>query len=222
LQQIWSVYLFGCSGSGKTAQANRLVSFLDKRLGSCVLMDVGQIIRDEIKTNSHLLTDQDRKLMNSGRYISDTTIRAMVTPQLQAVPAKLHARVIVGWPRTPTQGQHMVQIVRSSKVPECSIGFLIDVPINICLERMGTQDDRDETTKASAARLNRVTEWRNFTVPTIENLKNEMKILTVMGTSSKDEVEMDIRTKLAPFLPGFHAPAHDLPLNPIDISQSPL
>jgi adenylate kinase family enzyme len=209
LSHLWT-FFFGCSGAGKTDQATEhLVPFLEDELGSCAFLDMGQHIRDEIKRNSPLLTEEDHVLIEQGKLITDPTICQMSVPQLQAVPDDVRARVVLGWPRNLTQSQDALEMIRSLPREDYVVGVYFEASVATCWRRMGTQGDRNASTKSDAARNKRISEWREHGIPAMKNLENAgISILTINAEpEDKKVIALETRLRLIQFLrPTDHSP----------------
>ena len=102
-----NIILFGPPGAGKGTQAKYLVKKL-----SNFQISTGDILREEIKNNSHI-GKKIIDVMNDGRFVSDDIVNQLLEKQVFD-PKKKNKFIFDGYPRSINQAKNLDLLLDSS------------------------------------------------------------------------------------------------------------
>src|SRR3989338_8314639 len=102
-----NLVLLGPPGTGK----GTIAKFIELKFG-CVHVSTGDLLRAEIANNT-AVGEKIAPLMNAGKLVDDQTVRGVLKEMLFSLKGAQF--ILDGYPRTLTQGKHLVPLLKSQK-----------------------------------------------------------------------------------------------------------
>jgi 5'-nucleotidase len=119
-----NVLIYGPPGSGRSTQS----SLLAEKYGA-VVISTGKLLRQEIEQGTELGT-QAREFVDSGGFVPDELVQQIVEPVLLSAEVKQNGFVMYGYPRTASQVEHLLKIVRIDAL------FVLDVSLGVSMHKL--------------------------------------------------------------------------------------
>ena len=176
--------IFGRQGAGKGTQSQHLVDNF-----GVVHVSTGDMLRAAIAAETELGLAV-KQILDSGGLVDDDTMIGLVAERLAQDDIVKHGVLLDGFPRTVAQAERLVELLADRSI---DAAINLEVSVDECTARMLARGRKDDTHEAIAERLGL---YQEETVPTIEWLRSQGKLVQVDGLGSEEEVSDRVRSAL--------------------------
>jgi len=210
-QKLHIIYFHGMPCAGKDTQAEMLLNESEKP----VKISTGEIFRGAIKqTGKHAkyypYIEEDIENVFKGGLIQDKNIIEVVRLEIkQVIDEGKRTIIFTGFPRTSNQSSLFDQLVSQLKdkydIEENHIHLKIDgeTAIKRSVKRMNDREKSGlDIRKEDRDFGKRLVEFKEKTLPMIEKLEKEGRLITIDGAQKIEKVTQEINIHLEGFKPG--------------------
>ncbi len=184
-----AIIIMGPQGSGKGTQGKILA---EKH--HLYRFDMGSILRDEIKNNTHYAQKISRYIDN-GIYLPDNFLIEILDEKLEDI-SKANSMIFDGVPRKPKQAKYLINYLNQhgfKKIITIRIYIPADETMKRLLKRAKIEKRKDDTPEKIKARLEQnISE----TLPILGFLKKESTFYEVDGLGEVDTVSARIEAAI--------------------------
>ncbi len=182
------IVLFGPPGAGKGTQAKILID-----THNIIQISTGDMLRDEVKSGSDL-GKTAKSVMDKGELISDEIIMSIIEERIQK-PDCQKGFILDGFPRTLKQAIVLDELLEKKKI---KIDYIIEIKVDEQLlfkriEQRITQDNHARNDDKPDVLKNRISVYKNDSLPVLEYYGNLKRLKTVDGMQSIEKVSEDIK-----------------------------
>lgn len=176
-----NIIIFGAQGSGKGTQADKIISN-----HNLIPVSTGNLLREEIAQGTEL-GEKVKKDYEAGALVSDEIIFDLIKKKIENHPES-KGFIFDGFPRSIVQAKHLDEILKEKNIPVSMVIYL-DVNDKELLDRLhkrAIKENRaDDTTEAIK---NRLSIYREKTMPLIEYYQRQNKIAKIDGLGLVDDI----------------------------------
>ena len=179
--------LFGPPGAGKGTQAKLLIDAFN-----IVQISTGDMLRDEVNSGTDL-GKAVKSIMEKGNLISDEIIISMIEKRIINEDCK-NGFIFDGFPRTYKQAVKLDLVLKKINL---KIDKVIEINVNedLLLKRIKKRASESKTSRDddnAEILKNRISVYKNDTLPVLEYYRNSNKLHTVNGMQDIEKVSKDI------------------------------
>jgi adenylate kinase len=168
--------VLGRQGSGKGTQCALLVAHF-----GTVHVSTGDMLRAAVAEGTALGRQADA-IMVRGDLVPDDVMVGIVAERLAKPDIQAGGVLLDGFPRTPAQADALAEILGEQGL---TVAINLDVPVEICRERMLSRGRSDDVPEAIDRRL---ALYEQQTAPLIEWFENRGLLEVVDGLGTEDAV----------------------------------